>query len=232
MPETTTKAKPILFSAPMVNAILAGTKTQTRRAVKPQPPGDYICLANPERITRSGVGVRPDQYFCDNGTGKSRAVVYSDGSGRNYDTGNALFCPYGQLGDILYVKEALVRDVYGLTYKADDADVEVPVGCGWKCRLGTISPIHMPRWASRITLEITDVRVQRVRDISEEDAKAEGIRPIDCGGSGPNHWTDGTHNAPTAKEVYRELWGSISGWDSWDANPWCWCISFRRITNA
>lgn len=95
------------------------------------------------------------------------------------------------------------------------------------------SPIHMPRWASRLTLEITDIRVERLQEISEEDAIREGIGLIPDSG-GPNLYTvhiEGAHlNAPTAKQVFARLWDTIHGEDAWDANPYVWVISFKVIS--
>jgi hypothetical protein len=194
------KERPIIFSAPMVRAILDGSKTQTRRAVKPQP-----------------------QELAPNPSG--RAVLHEP-------------CPYGLPGDRLWVREGFkpiasgevkngygeVR--YGFAYKADSATVwaerptiihdlsgQPPTGSmqfeerPWK------SPIHMPHAACRIRLEITDVRVQRVQDISEADALAEGVR------------RQIKHAA-----AYAELWDSINGAGAWDANPWVWVVSFARIS--
>jgi len=114
-------------------------------------------------------------------------------------------------------------------YQADDS--YAPSNTPWK------PGIHMPRWASRLTLEVTDVRVERLQDISEADAMAEGIHRIWPEGhisdDGPNHYTinlDGFNaNAPTAAEVYRMLWEWINGPDSWTANPWVWAISFEVV---
>lgn len=93
----------------------------------------------------------------------------------------------------------------------------------------------MPRWASRITLEVTGVRVERLQDISRDDAIAEGVRPL-VGSDGPNYWTVATDfgslNAPTAQHCYELLWNWINGPGSWTANPWVWCVAFRRLETA
>lgn len=176
------KERPILFSAPMVRALLAGTKTQTRRLV-----------AEPHRSSR-----------------------------------------YGQLGDRLWVREtwgAADRFYEGhdldeprvVAYRADRSAIQWDAEPPRKipaCDLNTWNwdsikwkpSIFMPRWASRITLEITEMRTQRLQDISADDAKAEGF---DGSVFDAVHW-------------YSMLWDQINGPGSWKSNPWAWAISFRR----
>ena len=193
------KERPILFSAPMVRAILDGRKTQTRRVVKPQPSQEL--LDDYAQIRR------------ERGVQKDDAEMLSE----------CLPCPYGFPGDRLWVRETWARDDEdgALMYRAD-------VGCdddanAWeRGRIEGVSryrwrpSIHMPRWASRITLEITDVRVERLQDIGEEDAEAEGIPRSDV--SPPD----------MGRFAYQQLWESINGPDSWAANPWVWVIGFKR----
>ena len=189
------KERPILFSAPMVRAILAGTKTQTRRAMKPQP------WARPE----------PE-----------------DGLWRLYagDEGMEPFpCRYGQIGDRLWVKESFwgcdlpgYGDTPCVVYDDEWTGGEYAPAepRPWARKFGRIPSIHMPRYASRILLEITDVRVQRLQDISEADAEAEGVDRIKA-------------KVPRHLDVYRYLWDGINGPGAWDANPWVWAVSFRRL---
>lgn len=171
--------RPILFSAPMVRAILDGTKTQTRRVVKNKP------------------------Y-----------------------TGEPAKCPYGAAGDFLWIREKWqrLRDAAGrqiVEYCAGPFLLDVETHKRWH------PSIHMPRWASRITLEVTGVRVERLQDISESDAIAEGIeRNVfndEWSGYGQFHGA-----ALTPKGSYRALWESINGPGSWDANPWVWVVEFTR----
>lgn len=201
------KERPILFSGPMVRALLAGTKTQTRRVVKPQPTH-----FNPAGVPRLAKPV-----------GSSKVIQ----------------CPYGQHGDRLWVRETWQTfergyNVYKaiptrrpsdscVLYAADDVDGDL----GWR------PSIHMPRWASRITLEITSVRVERLQDISEADAIAEGIERKEDGigwkrgpisGDVPNTAT----RTGFPGLAYQSLWEQINGPGSWDANPWVWVIEFRR----
>ena len=198
----------ILFSAPMVRAVLAGTKTQTRRIVKPQPDWDSPkpCC----ETTRDGF------------QGAVNRGMWSCG-GTWTDDEDPRRCPYGQPGDRLYVKEAhqfvfRYKNVW-CRYGADGhfCSVQAP---HIPSSLGRRRPsIHMPRWASRLTLEITDVRVERLNEISDLDAQSEGVAL-------PAYHR--THQ-PTAIDVFRELWESINGPGSWAANPWVWVIAFRRL---
>ena len=190
--------KPIIFSAPMVRALIEGRKTQTRRVLKPQP---VPCL--------SWSPPPPGTY--PSAKGWSRI-------------------PYAP-GDRLWVKEAVTWvSAWGWRYRADNDDLSEKREQGevgrWR------SPIHMPRWASRLTLTVTDVRVQRLRDISEADAVAEGVERL-VGSKGPNHFSrqicgkwSGSFNAPTAQEVYANLWNSIHGPDAWERNPWVAAYTF------
>jgi hypothetical protein len=240
------KERPILFSAPMVRAILAGTKTQTRRVVK------YDIRGPSEPM---------DTFDWYNFNGK-----WVGAHGRGYPfkmTNAALLCPYGQPGDRLWVREthylhgiwSVRKDDDGKRrwtfYPNQDMGVQFSEPSGFiKGRSTTVAgwyrrpSIHMPRWASRITLEVTGVRVERLQDISEADAQAEGIERlpapvIDGGWSGPNRFTlkgmgagacagNVSWNEPTATDLYRRLWEEINGPGSWDTNPWVWVVSFNR----
>ncbi len=176
----------------MVRAILAGTKTQTRRVVKDR----HIAAAPPVAFF---------QYLREN-------------------------CPYGVPGDRLWVRETHATNSHGdrAYYRADchqrGKDWIRPMGEGAEICIGRWTPaIHMPRWASRLTLEITAVRVEQLQEIGEADAVAEGC----AGGHGA---IKGYAYNATPQEHYRALWESINGAGSWDANPWVWALSFRRVT--
>ena len=220
------KERPILFSAPMVRAILAGTKTQTRRAVKPQPTH-----FNPVGVPRRA---RPDAPSSD-----------------------VIRCPYGQPGDRLWVRETWRYTASSLEEsRAITEDIASGIAVDWratyieKCmkQLGFSredaetaddfetwrSSIHMPRWASRITLEVTGVRVERLQDISEADAIAEGVHP--AGVCLPGDDTSAFSrigrvcNASFPVARYAALWESINGVGAWGKNPLVWVIEFRRVT--
>ena len=224
------KERPILFSAPMVQAILDGRKTQTRRVVKPQPT---------EFVGGPGVTLRD---------GSPAPLVPLDDSVEPY--GREIVCPYGQPGDQLWVRETFAEGfTYGggnkvVWYRADQQArfaerieavcdyASVPENVRWR------PSIHMPRWASRITLEIKDVRVQRLQEISEADAIAEGIDPQRCQHCGYT-WGDCRQHMDhrlcvgrepeSAAAAYKTLWSQIHGPGSWHANPWVWAITFRRV---
>lgn len=220
-------AKPILFSAPMIRALLDGRKTQTRRVVKAQP-------GNPNVVRPYQ---RPD--------GQWTWVIKETGVG-----GSSVFkCPYGNPGDLLWAREthgypehrAKIRqrewaEKYGCWYRATDRYGSAMVH-GPMCSLhwcGRWRPsIHMPRWASRITLHLTDVRVERVQDISTEDAKAEGCNPY-MPGEGiiepPTH-PDEHQYRPDYWRGFSVLWDSLNAKRGygWDANPWVWSLTFRPI---
>lgn len=222
------KERPILFSAPMVRALLDGSKTQTRRVLKGFDRAHDIELRDDRWIAS---GDAPTNY---------------DGEVQMNDWQEQIRCPYGQSGDRLYVRETFM-DLTGTGVEHRNADglrqqfayaAEFPpesygdsarkdYGLKWK------PSIHMPRAASRILLEIVSVRVERLNDISEEDAKAEGIENnprLDP--AGPCHWRHYGRehtgiNCPI--ESYRTLWEAISGAGSWDANPWVWVVEFKRV---
>lgn len=200
--------RPILFSAPMVRAILEGRKTVTRREVKKRAALD--CLA---------AGFEPAFLALP---------------------GNADLCPYGKPGDRLWVRETFAfadksgshdaapddhwrparpgmePEIYRCWYRASDGHTADGF---WK------PSIHMPRWASRILLEITDVRVERLQDISEEQALAEGIAKNQDGGY---QVENGKHYFASPVDSFASLWSSVGG--EWGANPWVWVVEFKRVT--
>lgn len=223
------KERPIVFSGPMVSAILDGRKTQTRR----------IC-----KVYKSPHGCRDDNGW----------PLVCDQNGEWHKEQ----CPYGERGDKLWVRETFVPTVFpnakifghiehgapaNFVYKADCRDMngyywpEVasePEDVRWK------PSIHMPRAASRILLEVTDVRVERVQDISEEDAIAEGVErhPNEhlSKFTGCPAWTDYQIKSPLAATMnargsFRTLWDSINAKRGfgWGVNPWVWVVSFKRI---
>ncbi len=193
--------RPILFSGPMVRAILEGRKTQTRRVVKHEIPQH---LTHVRRLT--------------NTNGDEGAVITEHPDMRAGQLAASVWCPYGKLGDRLWVREThyvehapSAGETGFILYKSTDPDAPVS---RW-------SPsIHMPRWASRITLEVVSVRVERLNDISEEDAIAEGC-PYGVGG--------GMVDPAVGDKQFPTLWERINGPGSWDANPWVWVVEFKRI---
>jgi len=226
------KERPILFSGPMVRAILSGQKTQTRRVMREQ-----ICEPGVVRMACPG--------YCE--------VVNEHGVSIP-----GFRCPYGKPGDRLWVREAHHRTtdgrsiLIGYEVPGENREYEAPgVGRvrefrhhlgGWGGRVSRNFPsIHMPRWASRITLEITGVRVERLQDISEADAFAEGIQRLEnhSWNAGParplgtyrglDEWSEDEGFWTDAVSAYAALWDSINGPGAWDANPWVWVVEFKRI---
>lgn len=205
----------MIFNAEMVNAILSGRKTQTRRPIK------WKQTRFTEIAERDDGSLWPWAEDCERG-------------------GDIWFaCPYGEIGDRIWVRETWQvihdhidesshvedrtyapsmpkeKDRYWHTVYAEHFGDESREDRGFPWR----PAIHMPRWASRILLEITDVRVERLRDLSEEDAKSEGIIPS-AGGVLPG-WE--------YRINFRDLWMDIYGTDNWEANPWVWVIEFKRV---
>ncbi|WP_434773722.1 hypothetical protein [Pantoea agglomerans] len=222
------RERPIIFNADMIRAVLDGRKTQTRRIMREQPevipkedefgqPGFWIpfnagktMVRNEDMYIACPFGLKGDRLwvretwsvvshaFDDDGLmidyvpDRPAKAVHEKPFGRGYYSGHAIYAADG-----------------GFTWGDDDGCVDGR-SC-WK------PSIHMPRWASRITLEITGVRVERLQSISEEDAKAEGVK-TECSVIGDKHFLG-----------FRCLWKSIYGDDSWQVNPWVWVVEFKRV---
>lgn len=197
-----TKERPILFSGAMVRAILDGRKTQTRRVVK--DPDSFGCL--------TGDCPHETQSECDDDM--------------------RVLCPYGRVGDRLWVREAW----QAWTEFNGFAPRDIPVGSGinyladgneWDARKRP--PMFMPRWASRITLEVTDVRVERVQDISEDDAIEEGVQDW-CVEADPRTG-EPIQVRLRPSEEFANLWDSINAdrGFGWDVNPWVWVVEFKVL---
>ncbi len=204
------KERPIIFSAPMVRAILEGRKTQTRRIVNPK----WSCV---------------DWEYVSVGDRCHTLASHA----------------HGTIGDRLWVREAFARvpaTAYrcstGVHQTADpgDSDMCVVYREGWERSSpgGWRSPIFMFRWASRITLEITGARVERLQAITDQDAQAEGIRELPLQEGQPGAWWAADPTWPklhgrSPVDAYAKLWGSIHGAGSWDTNPWVWVIEFNKL---
>lgn len=192
----------MIFNAEMVRAILDGRKTQTRRIVKLQPDEDGLA-----KVTNG---------------------PWVDTSERNYR------CPFGDVGDRIWVRETwaeagasapnlkLYRANYPEHVPSHYENVPPANEIRWT------PSIHMPRWASRILLEITDVRVERLNAISERDAQAEGVAKL-RGGYWQHYQPGWTQHQLSARGSFVTLWKSIYGEESWNSNPWVWVIEFKRI---
>jgi hypothetical protein len=217
---TATREKPILFSAPMVKAILDGRKTQTRRIMKPQP--EYFeqyphWRWTTPQLRKDGLG----PFAIDSG---DRPGIFGK------------YIP----GETLWVRETWgprteqgkpVESRHYVKYRADFIDDSPPAdGMDWHTYEDKWRPsIFMPRWASRITLEITDVRVERLQEITNADAEAEGV-----GGMRDMRFAVALGNLHTTghRFNFRDLWESINGKGSWESNPWVWVVSFRNSKGA
>ena len=200
------KERPILFSTDMVQALLEGRKTQTRRIIKPQPL-KLLEISNDDGFNRPVF-----EYYRFDSPEKGWSVV-------------APKCPYGWPGDVLWVRESFTAKRYdwqdllsrgsrmGITYKADNHYPDKPLK--WK------PSIHMPKKAARIWLKVTDVRVERVQDITEEDGKDEGS-PLELSPCNWHHHYD----------WFKNLWNKINGDESWKANPWVWVVDFEVLSTT
>jgi len=226
--------KPIIFSAPMVRALLDGRKTQTRRVLKPLPRRTIFFdpqkagadqFQEPHYATGDRLWVREAFTTCEKH--KFMIAYRADGECGAWcwdGDGKPIFIHHG------HVLEASPRGQWGFAR----------YGGRWR------SPIHMPRWASRLTLTVTDVRVQRLQEISEADALAEGVPHIHEGNIGDEPYCSkceghGVHGAfgagygvaevdcsecVTARQKFRNLWSSLHGPGAWEANPWVAAYSF------
>ncbi|AHF77948.1 Phage protein [Sodalis praecaptivus] len=231
------KERPIIFRADEVRAILDGRKTQTRRVMKPQPSDDF-CPDIAQGDEPTAIDNNGEMY-----PGKPIFGVPDKYEDQGYKS------PYGQPGERLWVRETWQaihdstdewghveertyapsipkeKDTYWHTVYQEYFGDENREDRGFPWR----PAIHMPREASRITLEITGVRVERLRDISEEDARSEGIIDggcINCGN--PEPCSCDTPN-PDARDSFVYLWQSIYGEESWQTNPFVWVIEFKRV---
>ncbi|MEE4688647.1 hypothetical protein V2K77_00995 [Pseudomonas alliivorans] len=226
---TQAKERPILFSAPMVRAILEGRKTITRREIKPSKRSADTQFELHQQPDGSWLPMHTFDESCMDDQGAEHPIT----------------SPYGKPGDRLWVREAWQADAQvdsvtprdlsqgePIQYPADGAYRQT--GCSMITPGKTRPSIHMSRWVSRILLEITDVRVERLQAISEQQTLAEGIIPHVRGGW---HWhlhdpsnVDDWHQFGFKSPVFafQDLWISTGG--DWDANPWVWVVEFKRVT--
>lgn len=212
------KERGMIFNGEMVRAILDGRKTQTRRTIKWKQT----------RFTE--IGERED----------GSKWPWSEDAEHACDFWHP--CPFGAVGDRIWVREAFrvhsrATDVATLVYKASERNSwteqthRVPVAvCNKPATPEKWTPsLHMPRWASRILLEITGVRVERLNAISEEDARAEGIIDGGCLNCGEPEPCGCANPEPDATDAFAYLWQSIYGQENWNADPWVWVIEFKRV---
>lgn len=229
------KDRPILFNADMVRALLDGRKTQTRRVMKPQPeptPDDYP-------------GPKGHWWPCN--TVQSMVHIEDEvQNGKEWSGFAAAICPYGQAGDRLWVRETFA-------YAGEEGTTDGAPNDDWRPANPSFLPeihrcwyratdghsadgfwkpsIHMPRWASRITLEIVSVRVERLKQISERDALQEGIGLV-LADDWPDPKAMSEAVAKSRRAGFKLLWESINGAESWTANPWVWVVEFKRVEDS
>jgi hypothetical protein len=245
------KERPILFSGPMIRAILDGSKTMTRRVVKPQPI-EVFDMQSMRNQKKGDLFIAPDIMPTSN---VRRLVIgHAEGIGTTHWMGSSLFCkefsPYGQPGDRLWVRETwrpLWDDIDApgglgdcVQYRADMAKRKPPLNIsedeGFRfddmCEADVPQPkwrpsIFMPRWASRFDLPIVNVRLEKLYCISNDDALAEGIWHDDATNQYQCPETKNYFN--TARSAYLALSASINGQEHVNSNPWVWVIEFKRV---
>lgn len=223
------KARGMIFNSEMVRAILDGRKTQTRRIVKGTDGAVKFCKE---------WDINGEEIFV--------VLGEKDHTGMNPVFG-AISCPFGAVGERIWVRETFQGPLFDYeqmeSYLEDSSKFEKPEFCQYAAdgkpapeyydaddnlRHGWRPSIHMPRWASRILLEIIDVRVERLREISQADAEAEGVGKLKKG-FWKNYQPGWTEFQLTARGSFATLWKSIYGDESWYADPWVWVIEFKRI---
>ncbi|HBX8171721.1 TPA: hypothetical protein MIH42_16890 [Klebsiella pneumoniae] len=223
------KERGMIFNGEMVRAILDGRKTQTRRIMKVQP--------EPSKS-------RPGDFWFSSKKLESMVHISDFAPGNSPIADYHLFiqehcCPFGAVGDRIWVRETWAR--YNIDQNSHDLAYRATTPADWPEEGRWRPSIHMPRWASRILLEITNVRIERLNAISPEDAESEGLECTNFTGFGdepglPSYPEPDVYFDPLKKqwkeyppEAFAGLWESIYGEGSWKANPWVWVIEFKRI---
>lgn len=240
------KERPIIFSGEMVKAILDGKKTMTRRAVKTQPRDECTEIATSACFGHV-------EYRSTSEDRQTQSILAK------------IKCPYGKIGDRLWVRETWIQgyddpliesegddeNAVSIIYKADGKEeyrtCSAETAENWgdfsadSEMVGFKSPIHMPRWASRILLEITDIRVERLNDISEADALKEGIRNYNFEmEDSPDTYVGYTHLQKddgkstlykTPAIAFERLWDTLNAkkGNPWSSNPWVWVVEFKVV---
>lgn len=234
----------VIFNDEMVRAILEDRKTQTRRLMKIQPRGEDFQLLRV--LSTTGPKRKEGKFYW--------ALLSEDGLNILESDRRYFDCPYGQVGDRIYVREAcylfgrwtrngltkngrqkwkfLISPCKSVVFEKPKNIAQRSARDGFDGDYGfKYTPgMHMPRWASRITLEITDIRVERLQDISEADANAEGLFSSGWSPSFNDPDNSSFADSVSAKEGFTALWDSIYGPESWAANPWVWAIEYKKVT--
>ncbi|HBY7665162.1 TPA: hypothetical protein MI703_00410 [Klebsiella pneumoniae] len=241
------KERGMIFNSEMIRAILSNRKTQTRRIMKVQPESNQLgLLLITDSTKHSDIGkyhwaesnatgnhVRSKLFSCPFGAVGDRIWVRETWSDVNLDGAPAVAYRADDEVYDLMENESLLDEDGAFNYQ--DMRVSKYQFAAWHSDLisgieGNWRPsIHMPRWASRILLEITDVRVERLNAISEKDARAEGIIDGGCLNCGEPEPCGCANPEPDATDAFAYLWQSIYGQENWNANPWVWVIEFKRV---
>lgn len=236
----------MLFSTPMVQALLDKRKTQTRRIMKPQ-----IKDCDHSRFTEAEWKDQPIQWSeAALKAGRAYCGVCGNGIEHSKDY-SGIKCPYGVPDDLIWVRETwgvgsrpdpFVGSVDGFEYKADEMFIDevesLPIypceafDFGNYDKKGWRPSIHMPKIAARIWLQVTSVKVERLQDITEEDAQAEGVEKLGEGAFPWKHYASNTARCADAKTSFDSLWREINGDESWEANHWVWCVSFKVLSTT
>lgn len=216
-----TKEHPIILTAQEVNAVLAGNKTQHR------VPFDFEFIKDVNVPIVQKVADETDCTLSELVTGAYNDSVYD------------FVCPFGKVGDRLWVQEFHASLSYNCRFTKPHYYADGPLTLDTRHDAGLLTKyaaVNMPRWASRILLGITDIRIERLNDISEQDAIAQGIKHIHANPKdrvGPNHFTksNGWYHCsrPTAAEVFKEMHTVSDDYDKYGENPWVWVIEFKVI---
>lgn len=236
-----TKERPILFSAPMVRAILNGTKTQTRRIVN----GEALNWLDNSHFSHEFVS-HSENYLCPHGNAGDRLWVREGFSviafvePQEYLTEGDYDCD-GAVCKIKYLADNKETNVVDLCFENQNGVNEEDQARRASTKK-SVPSIHMPRWASRINLEIISVRLERLSELTEDDAEAEGIEGINQATGGDDYqdyWRDYGVTKKQADgwpwiegkpvESFKTLWESINGPGSWDKNPWVWVVEFKKV---
>ncbi|MBJ9364197.1 hypothetical protein I5499_15185 [Citrobacter freundii] len=238
------KERGMIFNAEMVRAILDGRKTQTRRIMKVQPSDGFHPTHNGYDLDLNAHWYTPGVVDKNGYLQPAKKDVFGVA-----DENEGYTCPFGAVGDRIWVRETYQGPLFDYehmeSYLEDSSKFEKPEFCVYRAdgnpapefydaddnlHCGWRPSIHMPRWASRLTLEITGVRVERLNSISQEDAQAEGM---ELTGWRPTYSDpDSGGEVWTPYDNFAQLWESIYGEESWKANPWVWVIEFKVVPNV
>lgn len=211
----TRKLIPMLFSTEMARANMEGRKTETRRIIKKQPPEGCVFIGATD-YHNTDSRIKRGYYWCDGTSGNMQGFWPANDQ--------SLFCPYGQIGDVLWMRETFCFiNKYHYAASVCSPRYDKP-DSGWK------PGIHMPLEACRFFAEIIEIRVERLHEITQSDALAEGIKVIEEDEAYYDYMQTGGSYA-NARGSYTSLWIKINGDQSWSDNPWVWVVKYLRLSD-